>query len=57
MKSYWANIYVRNGKTQCGLEHDTRLEAVENAICCLAISKAQYDSDTTLNSRVRVTLK
>lgn len=55
--TYWVNVYVRNGKTEPGLEHDTRHGAVESAIASLAMSKITYNDDSTLNSRVRVTLK
>lgn len=55
--TYWVNVYVRNGKTEPGIEHDTRYDAVESAIASLAMSKMKYTDDATLNSRVRVTLK
>lgn len=55
--TYYVNIYVRNGKAEPGLEHDTRLEAIESAAAALVIANIKYNGDTTLNSRVRVTLK
>lgn len=54
MKSYWANIYVRNGKTQSGLEYGSRKGCVSAARRTLTTGKSD---GLTLNSRVRVTLK
>lgn len=52
MKTYWANIWiVTAGRTQAGIEYETREEAVASSF--------GWDGrqDKALNSRVKVTLK